>query len=382
MSKDFYQILGVEQNASEADIKKAYRKLAMKYHPDKNPGNKDAEAKFREATNAYDVLSDKQKRATYDRYGNAAFDESNTGGGFQEGGGGFSGFSGFGGFADFIDEMFGDVGGKRSDSFQQPGSDVRFNLEITIEEAFNGTNARIKFGTAGTCDKCMGSGSESGSQHATCQTCSGHGKVRFQQGFFTIERTCHTCQGIGKIIQKPCTACRGSGRINRDKNLEVKIPAGVEDGTRIRVTGEGEAGLRGGACGDLYVFISIKPHKLFQRNGHDLFCKVPIPFTIAALGGEIEVPTIDGTRTKVKIKQGTQSSQKLRLKSSGMSMLRSKARGDMIVEVIVETPVNLTKKQKEILKKFDEEGNSNSPESSSFFDKVKEFWNELGGGNK
>jgi molecular chaperone DnaJ len=379
MSKtDLYKTLGVSQNASAEDIKKAYRKLAMKHHPDKNPGDKNAEKKFREASEAYEILKDDQKRAAYDRYGSAAFEQGM--GGPGAGPGGASGFGGFGfsaNFSDIIDEMFGGMGGSggRAEDFQQSGSDVRFNLEVSLEEAFKGTTARIKFPIGITCDKCNGLGSEGGLTPTNCSSCQGRGKTRYQQGFFTIEKSCNSCGGSGKTVTDPCRSCSGQGRVKREKNLEVKIPAGVEEGTRIRVSREGEAGLRGGPPGDLYVFISIRPHKLFKRQGGDLFCRIPIRMTTAALGGEIEVPCIDGSKGSLKIPAGTQSGQQFRLRGKGMSILRSSARGDLIIEAGVETPVNLTKKQKEILAQFEETTHQgqNSPESSGFFAKVKEF---------
>jgi molecular chaperone DnaJ len=374
MSLDYYALLGVSKTATPDELKKAYRKMAMKYHPDKNPGDKEAEKKFKEISEAYEVLSDDQKRAAYDRYGHAAFEQ----GGFGGGQGGFS--QGFSSFSDIIDEMFGGMGGS-SGHYTQSGSDVRFNLDISLEEAFKGTNTRIKFATFGSCDSCNGSGSEGSTPPVTCHTCKGHGRVRVQQGFFAMERTCQTCQGTGKIIPNPCKRCNGSGRVRKEKNLEVKIPSGVEDGTRIRVAREGEAGFRGAPPGDLYVFISLKPHKFFNRQGRNISCRVPIKMTTAALGGQIEVPTIDGSRAEVKIPSGTQSHQQFRLRGQGMTALRSHGRGDMVVEVVVETPVNLTKKQKEILRNFEDasKGEDNSPQTSGFFAKVKGLWDELGG---
>lgn len=387
MAKDFYKTLGVSKTATADELKKAYRKLAMQYHPDKNPGDKTAEQKFREISEAYDVLRDDQKRAAYDRYGPDVFEQ----GGFNPNagaahGGGFGGFGFSGGFganfADIIDEMFGEFGGGASDTFQQAGSDVRFNLEISLEEAFKGTTARVKYATGVECDSCKGSGSESGAPPVVCSACKGRGKSRAQQGFFTIERTCHVCRGAGKTISTPCHTCTGTGRTRREKNLEVKIPAGVEDGTRIRVTKEGEAGLRGGPPGDLYVFLSLRPHRFFKRQGSDLYCRAPITMTVASLGGEIGVPSIDGSQTNLKIPAGTQSGHQFRIRGKGMTALRSSVRGDMIIEAVVETPVNLTKKQKELLKQFEEttKKEANNPQSSGFFAKVKEFWEELGGG--
>ncbi len=373
MSKDYYEVLGVGKSASDDEIKKAYRKLAMKYHPDKNPGDKKAEEKFREATEAYEVLLDAQKRAAYDRFGHAAFNQ-------QQGGAGYSGFSGggFGGgsFADIIDEMFGGAFTGGGGQANHAGADVRYNMDITLEEAYKGKNATVKFTTFTTCTGCKGSGGEAGSRPTNCTACHGRGKTRYQQGFFTIERACATCGGAGQTISKPCRPCNGSGRVRKEKNLEVKIPAGVEDGTRIRVTHEGEAGLRGAPAGDLYVFLNIKPHSLFKRQGPDILCKVPIQMVTATLGGEIEVPTIDGSQVSVKIPTGTQPGQQFRVKSKGMSILRATGRGDMLIEAKVETPVSLTKKQRELLEEFAQIGKDgkNSPESSGFFAKVKDLF--------
>jgi molecular chaperone DnaJ len=385
MSKDFYKTLGVEKNASAEDIKKAYRKLAMKYHPDQNKGNAEAEGKFKEISEAYDVLKDEQKRAAFDRFGAAAFEGGGPGG---RGGAGFSGggFEGFGGaFSDIFEDMFGDMmgGGRgRASSNQGRGSDVQYTMEITLEEAFHGKEEKIKITLNETCDVCKGSGAEAGSSAEGCATCGGAGRVRQQQGFFTIERTCPTCGGQGQIIKNPCKKCGGQGRLRKEKALKVKIPAGVEHGRRIRLGGEGEAGVRGGASGDLYVLLSVRPHKLFKRDGANLYCRVPILVTRAALGGEIEVPTIEGSRAKVKIPPGTQSGQQFRLKGKGMTMLKSEARGDMFVEIFVETPVNLNKKQQDMLKQLEgsldgDKGTSHSPESSGFFAKAREFWDDL-----
>lgn len=378
--KDYYEILGVAKTASADDLKKAYRKLAMKYHPDRNQGDKTAEAKFREISEAYDALKDDQKRAAYDRYGHAAFDQQNQAGG-RSGAGGF-GFDFSGSFADIFDEMFSGMGGGQGQAEANlRGSDIRYNHEITLEEAFKGTTAKIKFVCANTCDTCKGSGAESGSSPVNCTMCHGRGRVRAQQGFFTIERTCSHCHGVGQIIEKPCRSCNSSGRTRREKTLEVKIPAGVDDGTRIRVGGAGEAGMRGGPAGDLYVFISVRPHRLFKREGNDIHCRIPITMSTAALGGEIEVPTIDGSRAKVKIPSGTQSGHQFRLKFKGMQLMRSSARGDMYLEAAVETPVNLTKRQRELLEEFEKETKheTTNPESDGFFKKVKEFWQDLGG---
>lgn len=378
--KDFYELLGVKKEASADDIKKAYRKLAMKYHPDKNAGDKASEEKFREVSDAYDILKDDQKRAAYDRFGHAAFDQA-MGGGRPNGQGGFGFGAGAGGFADIFEEMFAEMSGQRRQPEQdRRGADIRYDHEISLEEAYKGTTTKIRYITAASCDSCKGSGSESGAAPVRCPSCSGRGVVRSQQGFFTIERPCDTCQGTGQKIEKPCRSCNSSGRIRREKSIEVKIPAGVDDGTRIRMSGAGEAGVRGGPAGDLYVFLTVHSHRLFKRHGNDILCRIPIPMTTAALGGEIEVPTIDGTKAKVKIPTGTQNSHQFRLRGKGMSIMRSSSRGDMYIEAIVEIPLNLTKEQKEILEKFDQisKDEAHNPQASSFFKKVKDFWTELG----
>jgi len=370
--RDYYEVLGVQRGASDAELKSAYRKLAMKYHPDRNPDNPDAEAKFKELNEAYDVLKDEQKRAAYDRFGHDAF-EGGMGGGA---GAGFGG-AGFGGFADIFDEMFGDfMGGRRGGS--RRGSDLRYNMTITLEEAFRGKQAEIRIPSSVQCEECHGTGAEKGTEPVTCATCHGHGKVRAQQGFFTIERTCPHCGGNGTRIEKPCRSCGGTGRTQKEKTLSVNIPAGVEDGTRIRLSGEGEAGPRGTLPGDLYLFLSIAEHPIFKREGADIYCRVPLPMTTAALGGQIEVPTIEGGRARIQVGPGTQSGKQFRLKGKGMSVLRSPARGDQYVEVAVETPVNLTKKQRELLEAFaGEQNEKTSPQSAGFFDKVKELWDDL-----
>jgi molecular chaperone DnaJ len=374
--QDYYEQLGVERGASSEDLKKAYRKLAMQYHPDRNPGDAAAEQKFKELSEAYEVLKDEQKRAAYDRFGHAAFEN---GGG--RGGPGSGDFNFAQGFADIFDEMFGDfMGGRRGGGANLRGADLRYNMEIALEDAYEGKQATIRVPTSILCEACQGSGGEKGAQPAACPTCRGHGKVRAQQGFFTIERSCPTCHGAGRVIQNPCKQCEGTGRTRKEKTLQVNIPAGVEEGTRIRLAGEGEAGLRGAPPGDLYIFLAIQPHHLFQRDGANIFCKVPLPMTTAALGGQIEVPTVDGGRARVTIPSGTQSGAQFRLRGKGMSVLRAQNRGDMFIEAAVETPVNLSKRQQELLKEFDEagsKGKSTSPESEGFFSKVKEFWDGL-----
>lgn len=384
MSKDFYQTLGVEKTASADELKKAYRKLAMKYHPDQNKDNPEAEAKFKELNEAYDILKDEQKRAAYDRYGAAAFDGSMGPGG--PGAGGFEGFAGgAGAFSDIFEDMFGDfMGGRGRSGHGGPsrGSDMQYTLEVSLEDAYKGKEAQIKIPVNDTCDACKGSGAEPGTSAGNCSTCDGAGRVRQQQGFFTIERTCPTCQGAGKIIESPCKKCRGQGRIKKDKTLKVKIPAGVDTGRRIRLSGEGEAGLQGGPRGDLYVLLAVRPHKLFKRDGANLFCRVPITVTKAALGGDVEVPTIEGKAAKVKIPPGTQTGQQFRLKDKGMSVLGSDAKGDLYIETFVETPVNLNKKQQDMLKALDKDftedkTGKHSPEASGFFGKVKDFWDDL-----
>jgi molecular chaperone DnaJ len=370
--QDYYETLGVSRNASADELKKAYRKMAMQFHPDRNPDNPDAEQRFKEINEAYGVLKDDQSRAAYDRFGHAAFENGGARGG---GGGGFD----FTGFADIFDEMFGDfVGGGRRGAAQH-GADLRFNLEISLEDAYHGKDTQIRIPTTVGCDSCHGSGAEADSQPVACPSCNGRGRVRAQQGFFTIERACPTCRGQGRVIENPCNACDGVGRVHKEKTLQVNIPAGVDDGTRIRLSGEGEAGMRGAPPGDLYIFLSIRAHRFFQRDGANLYCRVPIPVTTAALGGTVEVPALDGARARVNIPAGTQAGAQFRLKGKGMPVLRSKATGDLYIQVSVEVPVNLTKRQRELLEEFQQEsGNAtHHPESSGFFSRVKEFFEDL-----
>lgn len=375
--KDYYKILGVERNASDEEIKAAYRKLAMKFHPDRNKDNPaEAEEKFKEINEANDILKDPQKRAAYDRFGSA---------GPQMGGMGGGG-AGFGAaFSDIFEDMFGDMmggGGARARSTgPMRGSDMQFTLDVSLEDAFKGKDAKLKIPTVESCDSCKGTGSADGGKPEKCGDCGGNGRVRATQGFFTIERTCGTCGGNGQIIKSPCRKCGGSGRMRGEKTVQVSIPAGIAEGQRIRLAGEGEAGLRGGPAGDLFVLIGIKPHRFFRRDGANLYCRVPVPMTTAALSGSIQVPTIDGEKADVKIPAGTQTGQQLRLKSKGMKIMRSEARGDMFIEIFVETPVNLDKKQTDLMKQLDESlekaGRKNTPESEGFFSKVKELWDDL-----
>jgi molecular chaperone DnaJ len=371
--QDYYETLGCARGASADDLKKAYRKLAMQCHPDRNPGDKKAEQRFKDLNEAYDVLKDEQRRAAYDRFGHAAFENGANGRGGAE-------FNfGMGGFADIFDEMFGEFMGARRGGRQAQGADLRYNLEISLNDAFSGKQAQIRVATAVICDACAGTGAEAGSKPVTCPTCRGHGKVRSQQGFFTVERTCPSCSGQGAVVENPCKTCRGQGRVKRERTLNVNIPAGVEDGTRIRLAGEGEAGPRGTPPGDLYIFLTIQPHRIFQREGADIHCRVPIPMTTAALGGTVEVPAVDGSRAKVTVPAGTQTGQQFRIKSKGMTVLRDHRRGDMFIEAVVETPMNLTREQQELLRQFEQTGqaSSTSPESHGFFAKVKELWEDL-----
>lgn len=378
--RDYYEVLGVARDAGEDDLKKTYRKLAMQWHPDRNQGNAEAEAKFKELNEAYDVLKDAEKRAAYDRFGHAAFEQGGPGGG----GGGGGPFGG-GGFEDIFEEMFGRFGGggRGQRAAAGRGADLRTQVEVSLEEAFAGAKKTIRFATSVSCEACKGVGAEGGAASGvqTCGTCQGSGKVRAQQGFFLVERTCPTCGGAGRTIKNPCKICRGSGRVQRERSLNVSVPAGVDDGTRIRLTGEGEAGQRGAPAGDLYVDIAVRPHPIFQRDGANILVRVPLRMTQAAMGGHVEVPSIDGGRAKVTIPAGTQTGDQFRLRGKGFSVLRSAARGDMYVQVMVETPQNLSPKQRELLEQFEaeaEKGGRTSPESEGFFAKVKEFWDGLG----
>lgn len=372
--RDFYEVLGVSRDADEKALKSAYRKMAMKHHPDRNPGDADAEAAFKEANEAYDTLKDPQKRAAYDRFGHAAFEA----GGFGAGGAGH-GADFHSTMSDIFEEFFGMGGGGRRSGGRERGADLRYNLEITLEEAYIGKTVEIEVPTSVTCETCSGSGAKPGTSPTTCRTCGGAGRVRAAQGFFTLERTCPTCQGRGQVISDPCPSCGGAGRTTQERTLSVNIPAGIEDGTRIRLAGEGEAGLRGGPSGDLYIFLSVKPHELFQRDGADLYCRVPISMTTAALGGQFDVPTVDGSTSRVKVPEGTQAGKQFRLRGKGMPILRSNQHGDMYIQVTVETPTNLTKRQRELLAEFEQESSGeNNPESAGFFSKVRDFIDNLG----
>ena len=364
----YYEVLEVERTADDGVLKTAFRKLAMKWHPDRNPGDSDSEHRFKEINEAYDILKDPQRRAAYDRFGHAAF---------EQGGGGAHGFGAdFGStFSDIFEGIFGMGGARQRGSGRERGADLRFNMQITLEEAYKGKTAQVRLPTSVTCEVCSGTGAKTGTKPKVCATCGGHGKIRHSQGFFTLERTCNACHGRGQVIENPCPSCAGSGRTTKERTLSVNIPAGVEDGTRIRLAGEGEAGLRGGPSGDLYIFLSLATHAFFQRDAADLHCRVPISMVTAALGGEFEVPTIDGSKTRVKIPGGTQSGRRFRLQAKGMPVLRSKQVGDMYVQVMVETPQNLTKRQRELLAEFEKlSSRETQPESAGFFTKVKDFF--------
>ncbi|MEP1208549.1 MAG: molecular chaperone DnaJ [Rhizobiaceae bacterium] len=373
MSKaDYYDTLGVSRDADEKALKSAFRKKAMKYHPDRNPDNAEAEAKFKELGEAYEALKDPQKRAAYDRFGHAAF---------ENGGGGGGGHPfGAGGMGDIFEDIFGEMmgGGRRSSGGRSRGADLRYNMEISLEEAFEGKTAEIEIPTAISCEECSGSGAKPGTSPSTCGTCGGVGQVRASQGFFSIQRTCPACQGRGEVISDPCGNCSGSGTTEQNKTLSVNVPAGIEDGTRIRLAGEGEAGARGGPQGDLYIFLSIRPHEFFQRDGADIYCRVPISMTTAALGGQFEVGTVDGGKTRVKVPEGTQNGKQFRLRSKGMPVMRSSQLGDMYIQVAIETPSNLSKRQRELLAEFEQlSSEENSPESTGFFSRMRGFFDGL-----
>src|SRR5712691_3221816 len=368
--RDYYEVLGLTRSAGDDEVKAAFRKLAMKWHPDKNPGDQDCEHRFKEINEAYDILKDGERRAAYDRFGHAAF---------EHGGGAGFGTDFASAFHDIFDDLFG-MGGRRGRaSGRERGADLRYNMQITLAEAFAGKTAQVRIPTAVTCEACSGSGAKPGSKPKACPTCNGHGKIRHAQGFFTMERTCPACHGRGQVIDDPCPSCSGSGRLTRERTLSVNIPPGVEDGTRIRLAGEGEAGARGGPSGDLYIFLSLAQHPFFQRDGTDLHCRVPISMVTAALGGGFDVPTIDGGQTRVKVPEGTQSGRLLRLHGKGMPVLRARGTGDMYVQVVVETPQKLTKRQRELLAEFDRQSSGEThPESAGFFAKVREFLDGLG----
>ncbi len=371
MKADFYETLGVSKGADEKELKSAFRKLAMQFHPDKNPGDKACEHRFKEINEAYECLKDPQKRAAYDRFGHAAF---------ENGGAGGAGFAA-GGFSDIFEDIFGDMMGRRqrTSNGRERGADLRYNMEITLEEAFAGKTAQIRVPSSIICDECSGSGAKPGTQPVTCSMCGGAGRVRAAQGFFSIERTCPQCQGRGTTIKDPCPKCHGQGRVTEERSLSVNIPAGIEDGTRIRLAGEGEAGTRGGPTGDLYIFLAVKPHEFFGRDGADLYCKVPISMTTAALGGSFEVASLDGTRTKVKVPEGTQHGKQFRLRNKGMPVLRQTAVGDLHIQTVVETPQNLSKRQRELLEEFEQlSSKDNSPQSSGFFSRMKDFFESFG----
>ncbi|MEM9010097.1 MAG: molecular chaperone DnaJ [Pseudomonadota bacterium] len=380
--RDFYDVLGVSKGASAEEIRKAYRGKAKELHPDRNKDKPEAESQFKEVNEAYDILRDAEKKAAYDRFGHAAFD----GGMGGPGGGGQGGPDFASAFSDVFDDLFGDFmgGGGRARSGPRGrrasrGSDLRYNMRVTLEEAFAGKQATITVPGSVPCEACSGTGAEGGAEPVTCPTCSGIGKVRAQQGFFTIERTCPTCNGRGQVISNPCRSCAGTGRVERERSLSVNIPAGVETGTRIRLAGEGEGGVRGGPSGDLYIFIEVGPHRIFERDAQNLFCRIPVPMVTATMGGEIEAPNIDGGRSRVKVPAGVQSGKQLRLRGKGMPALRGGPAGDLYIELAVETPVNLTAKQKELLREFEKAGRENSPESDDFFTRVKSFWDGMRG---
>lgn len=375
--KDYYEILGVSRDADEREIKKAYKRLAMKHHPDRNQGDKDSEAKFKEIKEAYEILTDAQKKAAYDQYGHAAFEHGGMGGGGFGGGGG-----GGGDFNDIFGDVFGDIfGGRRQRASR--GSDLQYNMVLTLEEAVRGVTKEIRIPTLAECDTCHGSGAKAGSSATTCSTCHGAGQVQMRQGFFAVQQTCPTCHGRGKIIKDPCNKCHGQGRVEKTKTLSVKIPAGVDTGDRVRLSGEGEAGENGAPAGDLYVQVQVKQHPIFERDGNNLYCEVPINFAMAALGGEIEVPTLDG-RVNLKVPAETQTGKLFRMRGKGVKSVRGGAQGDLLCRVVVETPVKLNDKQKQLLRELEEslggeKGAKNSPRSKSFLDGVKKFFDDLTG---
>ncbi|PQA88219.1 molecular chaperone DnaJ [Hyphococcus luteus] len=385
----YYEVLGIERTADAASIKSAFRKRAMQYHPDRNKDDPEAEQKFKELGEAYEVLSDDQKRAAYDRFGHAAFQNGGMGGANGFARGGMGGGAGAAGFSDIFDEIFGEFmggrggGGRRSGPGR--GADLKYNLEITLEEAFHGKKAELTVPGSVSCETCEGSGAKPGSGPVECGTCKGVGRVRVQQGFFTIERSCPHCNGEGRTISDPCTDCGGQGRVRRERTLSVDVPPGIEDGTRIRLSGEGEAGPRGGPEGDLYIFIHVADNDLFERDGPDLFCIMPIPMTTAALGGEFETPTIDGGRVKISVPEGSQTGRRFRVKGKGMTQLDSsgrgdiRRRGDLYVEIQVETPTSLNAEQKDLLRQFCEAGGGEAacPQHKGFFDKAKTFWENV-----
>ncbi len=375
--KDYYEVLEVSKDASGDEIKKSFRRLAMQYHPDRNPGNKEAETKFKEINEAYEVLKDEQKRAAYDRYGHQAFANGGMGGGNPFGGFDFGG--GAGGFADIFSEVFSEFVGRgrgAGRTYAQRGQDVRYNMSLTLEEAFTGLEKEITLPSTETCETCHGHGTKDGKEAPTCPYCKGSGKMRMQQGFFVVEQDCPQCKGTGHMVKDACPDCKGKGFVKKQKAINVKIPAGVEDGMRVRVQGGGEAGIRGGESGDLYVFVSVKEHKLYEREGANLYARIPISMCCAALGGSIEIPSIDGSKIDVKVSAGAQSDQVIKVKNQGMSMVRSERRGDLFVKLHVETPVNLSARQKELLEEFRAIGKEEScqPEAKGFFDKIKDLF--------
>lgn len=371
--KDYYKVLNVDKSANDDELKKAYRKLAMQFHPDKNKDNPAAEEKFKEVSEAYDTLKDPQKRAAYDRFGSAGPQMGGMGGG-----------AGFGSaFSDIFEDMFGEAmgGGRGRSTGPLRGSDMQFSLDISLEDAFKGKDAKLKIPTVESCGDCKGSGAADGAKPEKCGDCGGAGRVRSTQGFFTIERACPTCNGNGSTIKSPCKKCGGAGRMRGEKTVQISIPSGISEGQRVRLSGEGEAGIRGGGSGDLFVLVNIKPHRFFRRDGANLYCRVPVPMTTAALGGNLDVPTIEAEKSNVKIPSGTQTGQQLRLKGKGMKVMRSESRGDMFIEIFVETPVNLDKKQTDLMKQLDDAlekaGRKNTPESEGFFTKMKDLWSDL-----